>query len=291
MSSRVAVAGWYGSDNLGDELILRGLVGAVRSRGAEPVVISIDPAATRRDHGVDAVAHRHPGQSPALRRTLSGCDAVVVAGGVIQSETSPWNVGFHTSRLRAAPPSLAGAALGVGVGRVSQRWDRTLAVRSLRRLRRVVVRDADSARRLRDWGLADVAVGADPVISLQPELVTPTDTMCVILRPANRRGLRTAAAKARRMRPAPETLDRIARAIDAAAAATGLEPRFLAFQASRDDSLHTALAERLSAPAQTITPNVETVLAEVARSRLVITMRYHGAIAASAARPSGGARR
>lgn len=281
MTRRIAVAGWFGSDNLGDELILRSLIESFRARDAEPVVISIDSDRTRRDHAAAAVTHRSPGQSPALRRTLSDVEGMAVAGGIIQSETSPWNIPFHTSRLRAgARAGCAMAAVGMGVGHVHGPIGRSLGRRSLARFDRLVVRDAGSARRLRRWGLDDAVVGADPALALRPEPVNPDDTMCVILRPPNRRGLRTAAGKARKTTGQAPALDRIARAIDEAAAATGLAPRFVAFQASRDGPLHDQVAQRLAAAAEVVTPTLDTVVAEVARSRLVVTMRYHGAIVA-----------
>lgn len=280
MTRRIAIAGWYGSDNLGDELILQSLVRSLRARGAEPVAITIDAGRTGRDHGIETVTHRSPSQSPALRRALDGCDGMAVAGGVIQSETSPWNIPFHTSRLRAAGRRLPVAAVGMGVGRVNGPFGRSLSRRSLSRFRRIVVRDADSARRLRSWGLDGVVVGADPAIALDPPAVDPEDTMCVILRPANRRGLRTAAGKATSASPRGETLDRIARSIDAAAAATGLIPRLLAFQATREGLIHEELAHRLTTSADVVTPTVGNVLEEVGRSRMVVTMRYHGAVAA-----------
>ena len=280
MTRRIAIAGWFGSDNLGDELILQSLIGSVRARGAEPVAISIDPTGTIRDHGIATIIHRHPGHSMALRRALRDCDGMAIAGGLIQSETSPWNIPFHTSRLRAAGRDWPMAAVGLGVGQVHGPLGRSLARSSLRRLRRIVVRDADSARGLRSLGLNDVAVGADPVMALEPEPVEPADTMCVILRPANRRGLRTAATKARRSKPPGAVLDRMASAIDAAAAATGLAVRLVAFQASRDGWLHAEIAGRLTAPAEVVTPTLNTVITEVGRSRMVVTMRYHGAVAA-----------
>ena len=283
MTLRIAIAGWFGSDNLGDELILQSLIQSLRARGAEPVVISIDSARTRRDHAVNAVAHRNPGHSPTLRRALGNIDGMAVAGGIIQSETSPWNIPFHTSRLRAAARAgCAMAAVGIGVGHVHGWLGRGLSRSSLKRFDRIVVRDSESAQRLRQWGL-DTVMGADPALALEPPPVDPDDTMCVILRPSNRRGPRTAAGKAKRALKttgqAP-TLDRIARAIDEAATATGLAPRFVAFQASRDGPLHDQVADRLTATAEVLTPTLDTVSAEVARSRLVVTMRYHGAIVA-----------
>ena len=64
MTRRIAIAGWFGSDNLGDELILASLVTALRARGAEPVAITIDAARTGRDHG----SQRSPIATPASLR-------------------------------------------------------------------------------------------------------------------------------------------------------------------------------------------------------------------------------
>ena len=280
MTRRIAIAGWFGSDNLGDELILRSLVQGLRERGAEPLAITIDEARTGRDHDIESVTHRGPSQSRALRRVLRDADGLAIAGGVIQSETSPWNIPFHTSRLRAAAPGCPMAAVGMGVGHVRGPIGRSLSRRSLGRLRHIVVRDTDSAQRLRSWGIGDAVVGADPVIALQPPPVEPEETMCVILRPANRRGPRTAAGKAKNATRQAAAIDRIARSIDEAATATGLAPRFVAFQASRDGPLHEEVARRLKTPAEMVTPTLHTVLNEVGRSRVVVTMRYHGAVAA-----------
>ena len=139
---RVALVGWFGSDNLGDEMILRLLVGALRTRGGEPFAVTVDAARAGRGHGIEAVVHRGPGQSLGLRRALRDADGLAVAGGIIQSETSPWNIPFRASRLRAAGAGcvMTAAALGVGHGRGP--LGRSLSRRALGRFRHLVVRDA-----------------------------------------------------------------------------------------------------------------------------------------------------
>ena len=314
MALRIALAGWYGSDNLGDEMILSCMAAALRARGVEPVAVSIDPEGTAAVHGVEAVAHRSPLDSTALRRSLCSAHAMVLSGGVVQSETSPWNMWFHMSRLRAyrrsvsAPSShgrapAAVAAIGLGAGHVRGAGGRRMAVSEMRRACRVVTRDAGSAQRLRDWGVPDVAIGADPVLAGDAALVSSraaatrspqsrhaepmgstrsdsdsTDTICVILRPPNRRGIRTAAAKARTSWQ-PWT-DQLARSLDALAERTGMTLRLLPFQPSQDTPMLAALQQKTRTDAELVTLNIDNVLAEVARSRFVVTMRYHGAIAA-----------
>ena len=54
----------------------------------------------------------------------------------------------------------------------------------------------------------------------------------------------------------------------------------VAVQASRDAPVHRSVAERLDAAVELVTPGLDTVLQGVGTSRLVITMRHHGAMAA-----------
>ena len=278
------------------------------------MAVSIDPERTAAVHGVEAAAHRSPLDGSALRRSLSGARAMVLSGGVVQSETSPWNMWFHMSRLRAyrrsapAPSSqrrerAAVAAVGLGAGHVRGACDRRMAASEMHRAFRVVTRDADSALRLRGWGVPDVAVGADPVLAGSDALVpsratasrpadtsspAPTgstrprndsgDTIGVILRPPNRRGIRTAAAKARTSWQ-PWT-DQLARTLDALAERSGMAVRLLPFQPSQDAPMLAALQQQMKTDAELVALDIDNVLAEVARSRLVVTMRYHGAVAA-----------
>ena len=171
------------------------------------------------------------------------------------------------------------AAVGMGVGHVRGPLGRGLSQRALRRFGHLVVPTPPRLSGCTAGGCTTPS-RADPVIALEPEPVEPDDTMCVILRPATRRGVRTAAGDTKRALRHSATLDRLAQAIDEAAAATGLTPRFVAFQASRDGPLHEALASRLTAPAETVAPTLHNILTETGRSRVVVTMRYHGAVAA-----------
>ncbi|MDE0375262.1 MAG: polysaccharide pyruvyl transferase family protein [bacterium] len=304
MALRIALSGWYGSDNLGDEMILSCMTAALRARGVEPVAVSTDPERTAAVHGVEAVRHRSPFGSAALRRSLRRSDAMVLSGGVVQSETSPWNMWFHMSRLRAFRRSASGtrrrgravvAAIGLGVGHVRGAGDRRLAVSEMRRACHVVTRDAASAQRLSGWGVPDVAIGADPVLAGNAALVSSRagatrppdstlsrsdseDSICVILRPPNRRGIRTAAAKTRTSwQP---WIGQLALSLDALAKRSGMTLRLLPFQPSQDTPMLVALRQRMRTDTELVIPNVGNVLAEVAQSRLVVTMRYHGAIAA-----------
>lgn len=67
--------------------------------------------------------------------------------------------------------------------------------------------------------------------------------------------------------------------LDQAARATGLEVRFVAFQADRDGALHEWVADAMSSTVTTSRPQVGDVVEEVARGRVVVAIRYHALVA------------
>lgn len=281
MSRRIAIAGWIGSDNLGDELILRSLADTVRERGATPVAISLDPGTTEAVHGIESVAHRGPRDTRTLDRALTGVDGLIFGGGgLVQDETSPWNVPFHFSRIqRALRQDLPVLGLALGVGRVEGRVARRLVERVLPRLEAVVVRDSDSAARLADLDVHGARVGTDPVVGVVPRSADASATIAVMLRRPNRPGVVPA-----RWRPAPDEQDPfltgIQPALDSLAEATGATLRLVAMQPGRDGPLHEVIAEGLHGPVELVSPRLETVMDTVADCQAVVTMRYHGGIAA-----------
>jgi len=95
---RLLISGYYGAGNLGDEALLAGLLVALRGAPVTPVVASLDPRATERDHGVAAV-DRWRGLPGAVLRA----DAVLSGGGgLLQDVTSSRSLGYYLGVLRLA---------------------------------------------------------------------------------------------------------------------------------------------------------------------------------------------
>lgn len=95
---RLLISGYYGAGNLGDEALLAGLLAALRDAPITPVVASLDPRATARDHGVAAV-DRWRGLPAAILRA----DAVLSGGGgLLQDVTSVRSLTYYLGVLRLA---------------------------------------------------------------------------------------------------------------------------------------------------------------------------------------------
>jgi polysaccharide pyruvyl transferase CsaB len=268
------VAAWIGSQNLGDELVFAALHAQLVARGVTVEALSQDPSATERDHGVAAIRRRE-----LLRRGRPAGVTVLGGGGLLQDETSTLNLDLHLMPVaiaRARHQAVAG--VGLGAGRLDTRSGR-LRVRTALRGVPLAVRDADSADVLAGLGLPRPTVSADLTLSLPSPAAAAEERIVVCLRPWSGRRHRL-PARFRRHRPDDAFAAGAARSLDALVAATGLPVHLVAFDAPKDGPVHEAVAARMRHTPTTAVPGRRQVLEEVAASRLVVAMRYHGGMAA-----------
>lgn len=276
---KVVVAGWSGTENLGDELLLRALLRRLAAHDLGAVVVSRDPAATTRLHGVPALGLA---DAVGLGRALRASQGVVLGpGGIIQDETSPFSLPWHLARVpqaRLARRPLVG--VGLGVGPLTRRGSLRLTGWALRHAGAVAVRDEASADLLRRAGVRRVEAGCDLVLGFGATQVEPLDRIVVCLRPHRPGGHTVPLQHLPASELDPQRVRSVAAGLDALAAVTGLPLHLVALEAGRDDRYHDLVAQHLRAPVTTAVPRIDDVLTEVAASRLVVAMRFHAGIAA-----------
>ena len=279
---RVLVSAWIGSTNLGDELVFRALVNRLHERGVRPTAISIDPNGTRREHGVDAVHHTNV---PEIWRELRRADRLVFGGGgLLQDETGYWNLPYQLSRvIMARIARTPFGVYGIGAGAIRTASGKFLVRHSLRSVVATSVRDAESARVLQALGVPGPTIAADPAFSLPSPSAPATDRLVICLRPPLRETRLLPASIAARSGVGSDWAMAMARALDSAVEATGLQPHFVALQTDRDHQLHQSVASHMRAAATFVQPTIDTVFDEVATGRAVFAMRFHGGVAAAVA--------
>ncbi|MDA4127716.1 MAG: polysaccharide pyruvyl transferase family protein [Thaumarchaeota archaeon] len=172
---RVVIQGWYGNGNLGDEIILECMLSQIRNQfpNATFVVVSDNPTAVRRDHGVASI-RRGRGRIQRFRRVfaLMRADLFILGGGGLLKQPGADELSVLTW---AGPLDLAQEigvptmtyAIGISDG-LSPRAMRALG-RILNGTNEVLVRDEGSAYILRTAGVSKVRPTADPSLLL-PEL-------------------------------------------------------------------------------------------------------------------------
>lgn len=304
---KVLVAGWVGSTNLGDELVFAGTRRLLA--GHQIAVITTDPAATRRVHGVGTVAHDDPA---GIVRAVGSADAVVFGGGgIVQDVTSALNLPYHLSRLTIARARRTSfAAVGLGIGGLETPLGRRLVRPGLRGAVGITVRDEPSRQLLADVGVPGAVLAADLAFALDPPdapasaeapAATTTasaeaparatgapgaapsdlrgDHLAVCLRPWSGRTHERLPAGMRGDTTPDGHVAALAAALDETAGRTGLGIRFVALQRDRDDDFHRRVADRMTTPTTRCAPDLDGLLAEVGRARAVVSMRYHGGVA------------
>ncbi len=164
----VALCGYYGFGNLGDELLAKAAVSLLEDCGTPReriVVLSKDPETTTRELGTSS-AYRW--SLRAVYEALSESESLLLGGGgLFQDSTSVRSSAYYWAVVRLAGmahcrPWCFGQSVGPFRGKIAPLFARD----ALRACERRVVRDRVSLERLRQWGL-----GA----SLAPDLVFGLD--------------------------------------------------------------------------------------------------------------------
>ncbi|MBA2667260.1 MAG: polysaccharide pyruvyl transferase CsaB [Trueperaceae bacterium] len=256
---RLAVSGYYGAGNLGDEALLSGMLAALRDEGVDHVrVLSANPAATRRLHGVRSV-HRGAGLPWALWRAEA---LVSGGGGLLQDVTSTRSLRYYLGVIDLARRfGRRVVVFGQSLGPLSETG--RLAVRASLGGLPIGLRDGPSLRLARELGLSARHVG-DTALLLTASAADRRDAVVLVPRSGYPRATTLLADLGRRARD---------EGIAVEAAAFG----------GREDRLEV---ERLRAAV----PDLRLLAAEepgamvtaLAGARLVVSARLHGLVLAAA---------
>jgi polysaccharide pyruvyl transferase CsaB len=175
MKPKVVIQGWYGNGNLGDEIILECILSQIRGQfpDATFVVVSDNPVAVKRDHGVASI-RRGRGRIQRFRRVfaLMRADLFILGGGGLLKQPGADELSVLTW---AGPLDLA-QEIGVPTMTYAIGISDKLSPRAMRALGRilcgtnaVLVRDKVSADILETVGVSKARPTADPSLLL-PEL-------------------------------------------------------------------------------------------------------------------------
>lgn len=256
---RVAVSGYYGFGNTGDEAIALAITRELKKQGATPLLLSNTPQETARTYGCESAARMRPG---ALLGALARSQVVLSGGGgLLQDRTSARTLTYYLGVIRAA--RLLGKRVVVfnqSVGPLSEEGGRRVAA-ALKGVR-VIVRDRGSLDTLRGLGI-EGELGGDPALLLSPTPGLTRDPDRVIVAP---RGDVTDATEG--LRTVIERLRERGRRVTA-----------LSFMPDHDDEA----ARSLGADDVLSTRDPQVALDAIAGAGFVVGVRLHAVILAAAA--------
>ncbi|UCD92972.1 MAG: polysaccharide pyruvyl transferase family protein [Methanobacteriota archaeon] len=182
---KIAICGWYGAGNLGDEAILSAIIEGVRTRIPDCTfhVFSKNPDRTSSDHQVESSSLKLLALPRSLE-ILKGCDAFILGGGVFlhkYSSSLKWMSRPTIAQMMRIP--VVFYALGVDRTVLQSRGAKRLIGGVAKRAKVIIVRDENSRDVLLEMGVKEpIEVTVDPVFSMSPP---PEERIDSILRSEN----------------------------------------------------------------------------------------------------------
>lgn len=289
---QIAISGYYGFRNSGDEAVLRSILLALEEQASaqgvnvRPIVLSADPEWTSAIYGVESAHRMRPAE---LLRTLRGCDGLISGGGsLLQDVTSAKTIPYYTGIMKLAQwlgkPTFAYAQ---GIGPVNRRAMDPMIRSAMRRSQYVSVRDAESAALLGRIGvpLDRIEVVPDPVMGLR----LPEGTPAAEARAGAGEKPPVIGVSLRRWREDGADMARAAEALVALSKRRPIRLRFLPFHTPSDKVTSEEVMERLSgrlgagSSAELAAPgdDPQAMLLEVSRCDALFGMRLHALIYAA----------
>ncbi len=257
--SRVAVSGYYGFGNTGDEAIALAISRELRAQGHTPLLLSNTPAETARLYGCESAARMKP--AALLGALLRSQVLLSGGGGLLQDKTSARSMAYYLGVISLARRLGKRVVIfNQSIGPLSEEGGARVA-RALRGLR-VVVRDRGSLETLERLGVT-AELGGDPALLLAPTPGLTRDENTVVVAP---RGDVQAAMPA-------------LHGTVAALRSGGRRVVALSFMPSHDDDA----ARGLGADEVVSTQDPQVALDLIAQSGFVIGVRLHAVILAAAA--------
>jgi polysaccharide pyruvyl transferase CsaB len=282
-AKRILISGYYGFSNVGDEAVLSAIIEGLRAQvgdGIEITVLSSRPEETANLHRVRAV----PRAGVSVIRALQDTDLVISGGGsLIQDATSFRSLAYYLWVIALAKFYRRKVMiLGQGIGPLRRSASRRLAGAILNRIDLITVRDAGSAELLRELGVSrpPVQVTADPTFLLRP---CPEEEAISLLAEA---GLGpedgVIAFSLRPWREAPGMEDAAIEALRQLKDVLPAKALLVAMQSPEDETLVRKVGVMAGVLVQPRAWTAEQLLGVLARCRLVVAMRLHALIFASA---------
>lgn len=172
MYKKVLLSGYYGFENLGDDLILETLVRQLQSWNVVPIVLSEHPEKTQAELGVDSLPRM---DIPLIWQALGETDAVISGGGgLFQDVTGPASPFYYGGLIQLASwRKVPVAFFGQGVGPLTTLPGRKMTGHALRRSQLIVVRDAKSQLLVEQLSGRSAHLMGDPVWLWQSPYTVP----------------------------------------------------------------------------------------------------------------------
>ncbi|MGI6085030.1 MAG: polysaccharide pyruvyl transferase CsaB [Acetivibrionales bacterium] len=279
----IALLGYYGYKNSGDEAILKSILDAFRKTDPKLtfLVFSKKPRETKKQFLVDSVNRfniiKVIGILKKTRLFLAG------GGSLIQDNTSTRSIWYYLSVLKTAKKLGTRTMLFAnGIGPIKRTFNRRFAGKILNELQAISLRDAESFNEIKALGInkPNIYVSSDPAVLLEASDESRVDELIQIEnipldKPLIGFSIRKWANSG--------YLDKIAEIADYCAKKFNAHPVFIPMQYPMDFEISQVVAGRMTHPSSIVTRlySPDIILGLTSRLKLMVGMRLHSIIYAA----------
>ncbi|MDP4118598.1 MAG: polysaccharide pyruvyl transferase CsaB [Bacillota bacterium] len=280
----VAILGYYGFHNSGDDALLHAVITSLRTRNPDVriLVFSNTPEETARVYKVSA-SNRF--DILAMKKILKNTKLFIMGGGsLLQDGTSSKSLLYYIMCLKIAKRFCAKTMLYAnGIGPILRKSNGKKIVKALQGVDVITLRDDDSAEDLKDLGVSgDMRVTADPVFAITEYETVNTQYLL------KNRGISEAdkyvCVSLRKWKNAPEGIEEhFAKMCDYISSEYGYKIVFLPMQYPYDAGIIRSVKAKMKETSYFIDSRlgIGEMLGIIKNSELIIGVRLHILIYAS----------
>lgn len=279
----IAILGYYGYKNSGDEAILRSILDAFNKVDPELsfLVFSKKPRETKKTYLVDSVNRFN---FIKVNRILKASRLFLAGGGsLIQDNTSTRSIWYYLTTLKMATRAGTKTMLFAnGIGPIKKPFNRHLAGKVLNGIHAISLRDAESYKEIKALKIKnpDIFVTSDPAVLLEPSNNARVDEL---LKAENIPTGKPLVGFSIRKWADSCYLDQIAKIADYCVDKFDAHPLFIPMQYPMDFEISQAIRAKMRNSSSVVkgmyTPDV--LLGLTSRLELMVGMRLHSIIYAA----------
>lgn len=164
---KIVISCASGLKNSGDEAILQSILENIDLSTCSVKVISFDPEYTSKVHQVDAI-HHFDRKNKLWKKAILDCDLFIMGGGgLLQDETTVYNVSFWLKKLKfAINNGKKTYVFANSLGPVNYKFNHHKIIKVLKDATFISVRDKQSFDYLKKNQINQVELTSDPVFAL-----------------------------------------------------------------------------------------------------------------------------
>ncbi|MBU1151234.1 polysaccharide pyruvyl transferase family protein [Patescibacteria group bacterium] len=272
---KIAIIGNYGAGNIGDEMILAGLLEILKNQH-EAIVLSANPAETQKQHQVKAIS-QYPGGIRSLiknlfkksdKKAFKDSKAVIIGGGgLFAGPERRANIIWGIHALMALIYTKPLFMLGQSIGSPKSFLEKKLIQYLFKKAKYISVRDSDSKKELEKLGVKAVNLHPDFAFFQNPMLKATKKTKQTIV------ALRQKPLSKKEKQEIAKKLDKIAKTSPL---------NFLLFQPNTDKEITAQITSLMQNKNYKISPSlsIKQTLEEINKSKYLVGMRLHSLISA-----------